>query len=77
MHHEAFKHTIKNKKDGCSSKYIGVYFEERRSKWVGRTRHEGHRYSTREFVSENVAAAALKKLAKELKGDEARILEIV
>lgn len=66
----------KAKKANCTSQYAGVCFEKSSGKWRGRINHEKKRYSTRPHVSEHEAARELNKLAKELKGEFARVLVI-
>lgn len=66
----------KEKKAGCTSKYIGVAHHKANNTWRGQIRHDGKRYNTGYHKKENDAARALNTLAKQLKGDHARILEI-
>lgn len=66
----------KNKKSGTSSKYKGVFWYKRDSKWRSFIQKEGKKYFLGNFEKEVDAAIAYNLKAKELFGDFAKLNEV-
>lgn len=65
----------KNKKEGCTSQYIGVC--KNRNKWQAEISYEGKKEHLGLHQTEIEAAQAYNKKAKELYGDNARLNIII
>ncbi len=66
----------KMKKDGCSSKYRGVYFHKTNNRWIASLRVLGIRHNAGAHLTEDEAARALNRKAQELLGANATLLPV-
>ena len=66
----------KKKKDGCSSKYRGVYFKKSINRWIASLRVLGTRHNAGSHLTEDEAARALNQKARELLGANATLLPV-
>ena len=66
----------KNKGNGGTSKYTGIFFSMSQQKWIGQMRVEGKRYGVC-GKTENEAAKKLNEKQRKLLGDKATLITIV
>ena len=66
----------KNKGNGGTSKYTGIFFSMSKQKWIGQIRVEGKKYNVR-GKTENEAAKKLNDKHTELLGDKAILITII
>ncbi len=64
------------KKDGKTSKYFGVYYDNNRSKWSASVTKDNKKYNIGRYVTEAAAAAAYNAKSVELFGKYARLNKI-
>ena len=63
----------KQKKEGCSSPFIGVSYDRKNKKWKAEIQKDGKAYCLGRFASEDEARCAVNAKAKDLFGDNARV----